>query len=425
MGFSSVLKNSRPKFSGWVFLISLLHVVAIDHRLLGQEQPARRSERVDLGSVNALAFSPNGKILAVAHEGGFRLRYLTTGKELVRADRRGTFAVAFSSDGKTVAMGMADGTIRLWPTDAEVESGKLTGHKEGVTTVAFAADGKILASGSYDGTICFWDPVAQKKVRTIRVNEEGVTSIAFSPDGKTLASGGIATTEVTINTNYAPVTQADAVRLWDVAGGKEVRKLKGRGSIVAFSSDGKRLACGGLTAIFHLNSKPEESYGIHSRGSTGGKIQSNTSLGSGMQIDAISIQAYHMVRLWDPATGKEVSSRELRRSRNVGNAIAFSHEGARLAAGSGPVIDFRSTRGGNLISTQKGRMQISLWEASAGKPIRKLNGEARAVAFSPDGKTLATGGLKGTITLWDVDKLVEQKPEKDAILADSALEAKD
>ena len=70
-------------------------------------------------------------------------------------------------------------------------------------------------------------------------------------------------------------------------------------------------------------------------------------------------------------------------------------------------------------------MQVSLWEASTGKPIRKFNGEARAVAFSPDGKTLATGGLKGTITLWDVDKLVEQKPEKDAILPDSVLEGKD
>jgi WD40 repeat protein len=406
-------------------LLIMLAFVALDNRALGQEQPTRQSERVDLGPVNALAFSPNGKILAVAHEEGFRLRHLTTGKELVRAERRGTFAVAFSSDGKTIAIGMADGTVRLWPTDADAGSGKLTGHNEGVTSVAFAPDGKILASGSYDGTICFWDPVAQKKVRTIHVNEEGVTSIAFSPDGKTVASGGIATTEVTINTNYAPVTQAEVVRLWDVASGKEVRKLKGRGSIVAFSSDGKRLACGGLTAIFHLNPKPEESYGIHSRGSTGGKIQSNTSLGSGMQIDAISIQAYHMVRLWDPTTGNEISSRDLQRSRNVGNAIAFSHDGARLVAGSGPVIDFRSTRGGNLISTQKGKMQVSLWEASTGKPIRKFNGEARAVAFSPDGKTLATGGLKGNITLWNVDKLVEQKPEKDAILADSALEAKD
>jgi len=132
-----------------------------------------------------------------------------------------------------------------------------------------------------------------------------------------------------------------------------------------------------------------------------------------------------MVRLWDPTTGKEVSSRDLQRSRNVGNAIAFSPDGAGLSAGSGPVIDFRSTRGGNLISTQKGKMQVSLWEASTGKPIRKFNGEARAVAFSPDGKTLATGGLKGTITLWDVDKLVEQKPEKDAILPDSVLEGKD
>jgi WD40 repeat protein len=406
-------------------ILSLLHIVAIDHRLPGQERPTRRSERYDLGSVNALAFSPDGKILASAHEHGFCLKDVTTGKELVRADRRGTFAVAFNSDGKTIAMGMADGTVRVWQTGAEDERGKLTGHSEGVTSVAFAPDGQLLASGSYDGTICFWDPVAQKKIRTIQVNEEGVTSIAFSPDSKTLASGGIATTEVTINTNYTPVTQADVVRLWDVASGKEVRTLKGRGSIVAYSNDGKRLACGGLTAIFHLNPKPEESYGIHSQGGTEGKILSQTLLGRGMQIDAISIQAYHMVRLWDPATGKEVSSRELRRSKNVGNAITFSPDGARLAAGAGPVIDFRSTRGGSLISTQTGRMQVSLWEASTGKLLRKFNGEARAVAFAPDGKVLACGGLKGTITLWDVAKLVEQKSEKDAILPKSEPSAKD
>jgi WD40 repeat protein len=70
-------------------------------------------------------------------------------------------------------------------------------------------------------------------------------------------------------------------------------------------------------------------------------------------------------------------------------------------------------------------MQVSLWEASTGKLLRKFNGEAKAVAFAPDGKTLATGGLKGTITLWDVAKLVEQTSEKDAILPDSEPSAKD
>src|SRR3954454_9249851 len=76
----------------------------------------------------------------------------------------------------------------------------LQGHTEGVTSVAFSPDGKMLASGSNDETIKLWDVQAGKEHATLKGHTNEVTSVAFSPDGKTLASASLDGT----------------VRLWDV-----------------------------------------------------------------------------------------------------------------------------------------------------------------------------------------------------------------
>ncbi|MCV3214580.1 hypothetical protein OGM63_13835, partial [Plectonema radiosum NIES-515] len=98
-------------------------------------------------------------------------------------------SVAFSSDGKTVASGSYDNTIKIW----DISTGKvirtLTGHSSYVTSVAFSSDGKTVASGSYDNTIKIWDISTGKVIRTLTGHSSSVTSVAFSSDGKTVASG--------------------------------------------------------------------------------------------------------------------------------------------------------------------------------------------------------------------------------------------
>jgi hypothetical protein len=97
--------------------------------------------------------------------------------------------VAFSPDGKILASGSADDTIKLWVVANGRESATLRGHKDSITSVAFSPDGKILASGSDDKTIRIWDVETGQTICMLRRHEDAITSVAFFPDGRTLASG--------------------------------------------------------------------------------------------------------------------------------------------------------------------------------------------------------------------------------------------
>ena len=105
----------------------------------------------------------------------------------------------------------------------------LTGHTEVVRTVAFSPDGKTLASGAQDATIKLWNVESGENTATFVRNGIGVESVAFSPDGKMLAAG----------------TESSTVKLWDTENGQNIATFKGhafRVFSVAFSSDGKTIA---------------------------------------------------------------------------------------------------------------------------------------------------------------------------------------
>ena len=97
--------------------------------------------------------------------------------------------MSFSSDGKTLASGSRDNTIKLWNVETGKEIRTLSGHNEGVTSVSFSSDGKTLASGSEDKTIKLWNVETGKEIRSLSGHNSSVLSVSFSSDGKTLASG--------------------------------------------------------------------------------------------------------------------------------------------------------------------------------------------------------------------------------------------
>jgi RNA polymerase sigma factor (sigma-70 family) len=246
---------------------------------------------------NWFALSPDRRLLAVSsyeqlgNVPALCLWDMATRRHLRRLTGHagGAFHVAFFPDARTLATAGAGGTIRLWDFATGKELRQLTRQDGEVYALAVSPDGRRLASGGKDGSVHFWDVATGKELRRFGdhvasapgQSAERVLALAFSPDGKTLVSG---------SGPFGDDRRPMAIRLWEVATGKERCRLAGHeGSILtlAYSPDGRVLASGGLD---------------------------------------------HTIRLWDPLTGRE-------RLRLLGHhgavkSIAFSPDARRLASAS-------------------------------------------------------------------------------------------
>jgi len=198
------------------------------------------------GGDQSVALSPDGQLLASAGNGSTYLWDVAAGQRtavLTCPGSTGTYAVAFSPDGTTLAAGGGGGGTCLW----DVATGRRTAvltcpGSTGIQSVAFSPGGTTLATGGSKGSTCLWNVATGTRTATL-TDPEGrdAWSVAFSPDGKTLAAGDLDDSTYL----WDVATRTLIATLTDPAGGKNVQA-------VAFSPDGKTLAAGDANGSTYL-----------------------------------------------------------------------------------------------------------------------------------------------------------------------------
>jgi hypothetical protein len=320
-----------------------------------------------LAPVAAVAFSPDGKLLASGSYGQVTVWDLATARPAaVLTNVLGAVNdLRFSPDGKLLAAAggqpSAKGDLRLFQVDGWKLLGTLPGHDDVVFSVAFSPDGKRLASASFDKTVRLWDVAGRKAERVLTGHSDFVYAVAFSPDGKWLVSA----------------SKDRSVKLVDADTGKSRFTFSGMDQdvlAVAVSPDGKSVVSSGFEpSLFWWN--PQTGERVRTQGGHGTAVNEVCFSKDGKLV--VSAGSDRTVRTWDGSTGAAV------RTLTVGSivyATAVSPDGTLIASGSFDGL-------------------VRLWHAPTGRPLLTLlalppqGGEADWLALTPEGYAAGSPGL--------------------------------
>ena len=285
--------------------------------------------------------------------------------------------VAYSPDGRLIAVAGADGTISLWDLAKGKESLVLHGHTGPVFCLAFDREGRRIVSGGYDRTVRVWDVTKGTLISSLQGHSQYVTGVAFSPIGDQVASAASSSDKYQSGNEF---------KQWDLLTAREIRTIHHwfgwyTGSVV-YSPDGRRI----VTSTSFKRA-------VRVWDAASGREIIHSGLKDGTESPALAVSPIdgriaagddeNSISLWDPERRRPVQY--LRGHSGIVRDLAFSADGRRLASAGNDGT-------------------IRIWDPADGREITCFRGHTAAVTsvyFSPDGRGLVSCGYDGTVKVWD------------------------
>ncbi len=421
---------------------------AHDDNIVRLWDTATKVQRVNLKGhseiINTITFSPDSTLLASGSaDNTIMLWDVNKGRHVVTLSghKNSINALTFSPTKKgLLASGSSDGTVRFWDTNTGDELAIFaTGYTESVKSVAFSKNNAMLCSAASNGTVQIWNTKTGKELPSPPIpHYDMINALAFSQDATLFACNGADTIVSSKGTTASARWRSHKeIQLWMLPTGDQLTSYSQETSTLAFSPDNKILAAGtrhqGIrlldinsgVELFNFNTKdPFErnlvfspngkflaTYGTHiqtqlwdvteQREIMLPNIQNTNALAFSPNSSLLALKYREGIDLWriTPIGIEKHKVISLENHRGFGSILLFSPDGNTL-------LDIQSVGRKHL---------IQLWDVDSGRDHGTVSGHTKwieTLAFSHDGKILASGAADGTVLLWDWDKIISKAKEK-------------